>query len=438
MQFGTGPGVARRVLALAAVAAIAATGACGEKKGGGATETNASPENVTLRFNFWGSQDRADLTAKAVTAFQTKYPNIKVETSFAEFGAYFTKLATEVGGGAGPDIMQMDFRYLREYAERGVLAELNTKDVKVGVGDISASLLASGKVRGKLYAVPVGQNTQVFSYDAKVYAAAGATVPDKWKWDDLKTAAQKVSDASNGAAVGFTDPGGIEDWFEVRLRQKGKLLYTDEGKLGYTASDVADWWTFTDGLRKSKAVTSAEVTSKVDGSQANDPVTKKISHGGFGYDSSLTAKSWENYGRELTITSFPSDDPNTLGQYAKPSMQFAVSKSSAHPKEAAKFIDFLINDPDVAPILGMSRGLPANKKNQAAVGATLTGPPAAGYAFEQKIAPRLKDAPPPPPKGAGDVKKAFQRIYDDVSFGRKTPQAAADALLTEAKQAIGQ
>jgi multiple sugar transport system substrate-binding protein len=148
MRFRTGPGVARRVLVIAAVAAIAATGGCSTKSGTGTTDTSASPENVSLRFNFWGAQDRADVTAKAVAAFQTKYPNIKVETSFAEFNAYFTKLATEVGGGAGPDVMQMDFRYLREYADRGVLAELNANGVKVGTGDISSSLLASGKVRG--------------------------------------------------------------------------------------------------------------------------------------------------------------------------------------------------------------------------------------------------------------------------------------------------
>ncbi|HLL65316.1 MAG TPA: extracellular solute-binding protein [Micromonosporaceae bacterium] len=440
MRFRTGSGAARRVLAIAAVAAIAATAGCGgNEEGGGTAASSAPPQNVTLRFNFWGNADRADLTNKAVAKFSEKYPHIKVETSFAEFGAYFTKLATEISGGNAPDVLQMDFRYLREYGERRQLAELNKGGVNVNVDEISDSLLTSGKIGGKLYAIPVGQNTQIFSYDAAQWKAAGATLPtENWTWDDLKASAQKVSDFTKGAVRGINDPGGIEDWFEVKLRQDGKLLYTDEGKLGYTAKEVADWWTLTDGWRKSGATTLAEQTSKADGSLANDPVAKKQASSGFGYDSGLTAKSWELLGREMTIHNFPSNKADTLGQYAKPAMQFAVSEKSTHKKEAAQLIDFIINDPDAAQILGMSRGLPVNQKNQEAVGAKLTGPPAAGYAFEKKIAPRLKDAPPPPPKGSGTVKIAFQRIYDDVIFGRKTPQAAADAFMTEAKQTLGQ
>jgi multiple sugar transport system substrate-binding protein len=439
MRFRTGSGATRRVLAIAAVAAIAATAGCGKSgDSGGSATSSAPPENVTIRFEYWGNQDRADVTNKAITKFQEKYPYIKVDATFAEFNAYFTKLATEISGGSAPDALQMDFRYLREYGERQQLLELNAKGVNINVKDISASLLTSGKIKNKLYAIPVGQNTQTFTYDAKQWTDAGATAPsDKWTWSDLQAATQKISDATKGAVRGISDPGGIEDWFEVWLRQHGKLLYTDDGKQGYTADDVAKWWTYTDGLRKSGAATTADQTHKIDSSVANDPVAKKQAASGFSYDSGLTAKSWEIMGREMTLTNFPSDSADTLGQYAKPSMQFAIAAKAQHPKEAAKFIDFLINDPDAATILGTSRGLPANSKNRTTVGGALTGPPAAGVAYENKVASRLKDAPPPPPKGSGEVKKAFQRIYDDVIFAKKAPQAAAEAFMAESKQTLG-
>lgn len=423
-------GWARLVPAFVAIVlGVGATAACGG-------DDKATDGNVTLRFDWWGNADRAALTEQVVDLFEKRHPNITIQTSFAEFGAYFQKLATQVAGGSSPDLMQMDYRYVREYADRGVLAEFGAGGVNVDTSQINPGLLAGGKINGKLYAIPLGQNTQTFTYDPAQWTAAGAAAPkDGWTWADLTAAAQKVTDKTGGKVRGISDFGPIEDWFEVWLRQQGKTLYTDAGQQGYTAEDVAKWWTLADGLRRSKAATAAEVTAKIDGSQANDPVSKKTASSGFGYDSGLTPKTWEIMGREMAISAFPSDSAE-LGQYAKPSMQITIAKRSAHPAEAAQFIDFFINDPEAGKILGLSRGMPVNAAVRDATGATLTGPPLVGYQFEKSILPRLKDAPPPPPKGAGAVKTAFQRVYDDVMFGRATPQAAATRFMEESKQAL--
>lgn len=117
-------------------------------------------------------------------------------------------------------------------------------------------------------------------------------------------------------------------------------------------------------------------------------------------------------------------------------MFFSVARRSDHPQEAAELISFLINDLAAGKILGMSRGLPANEQVRDAVAATLTGPPKVGYDFERSVGPQLDQAPPPPPKGSGTVKATFQRVYDDVIFGRATPQAAAERFMTEAQQAL--
>jgi len=221
----------------------------------------------------------------------------------------------------------------------------------------------------------------------------------------------------------------------VWLRQQGKSLYTDAGKIGYEASDVQRYWEFADRLRKSGAATQADVTSKLDGSQANDPVTQKTASSGFGYDSGLTPKTWEIMGREMKISAFPSDSDN-IGQYAKPSMLVSISAKSEHPKEAAQLIDFLLNDPESGKVLGTSRGMPVNSDIRGSVGGALTGPPKVAFEFETAVLPKLKDAPPPPPKGAGAVKAAFQRVYEDVLFGRAAAPAASEKFMAEAKQAL--
>jgi multiple sugar transport system substrate-binding protein len=413
-------------------ALLGVTAACGSDDDAG----GSGDEKVTIRFDWWGNPDRAAVTEEAVKLFQQKNPNITVETSYAEFNAYFQKLATQIAGGGAPDVLQMDYRYVREYGDRGVLADLGSGDSKVDTANVTQQLLTGGTVGGKLYGIPPTQNTQVFSFDAAAWTKAGATAPkDGWTWNDLKAAAQKVHDTGGGKVYGVSDFGGIEDWFEVWLRQQGKTLYTEDGKLGYTAAEVTAWWQMTDAMRRSGAATPAEITTKMDGSLDNDPVTKKAATGGFGYDSGFTKDTWNIMGREMTLSPFPSDT-GKLGQYAKPAMMFSIAQRSEHKEAAAKLINFLINDPEAGEILGMSRGLPANAQVREKVGGTLSGPPLVGFEYEQEVGPNLEPAPAPPPKGAGTVKSTFQRIYDDVIFQRSPIPQAAEKFLSEAQQAI--
>ena len=81
-------------------------------------------------------------------------------------------------------------------------------------------------------------------------------------------------------------------------------------------------------------------------------------------------------------------------------------------------------------------GKAGNGQIRDTVGAALTGPPKVAYEFEKAVLPKLKNAPPPPPKGSGEVKAAFQRVYDDVSFERSSPQEAAAKFAQEAQQAL--
>ncbi|GLY06412.1 MULTISPECIES: extracellular solute-binding protein [Actinoplanes] len=417
-----------RVLAVTVIGALLAAG-CG---GGGDGEDG----RVTIRFDYWGSTERAQATNDAIALFEQANPAITVESSFSDFGGYFQKLATQIAGGSAPDVLQMDYSYVREYGDRGVLAQLDSGEAQVQTSGLSRQLLTGGSVGDKLFAIPIAQNTQMFSYDAAQWKQAGATTPaDTWTWDDLRAAAQAVTDGTGAKVHGLNDFGGVLDWFEVWLRQQGKQLYTEDGRLGYTAADVTAWWQMSDSWRRTGAVTPAETTTKIDGTQENDPVAQKLSSATFGYDSGFTPKLWEQYGRELTAASFPTGT-GKRGQYAKPAMMLSVAQRSQHKQAAAKLVDFLIHDTGAGTALGMSRGLPADEQVRKLVGATLQGPPQAAYEYEQKVIAGLDAAPPPPPKGAGEAKVAFQRVYDDVIFERATIEASAAKFISEAERAI--
>ena len=82
-------------------------------------------EALRLRFIWWGSSERAERTNKALAAYQQKYPDIAVAGEYAGWGDYWPRVATQVAGRNAPDLIQMDYRYIVEYARRGVLLPLD-------------------------------------------------------------------------------------------------------------------------------------------------------------------------------------------------------------------------------------------------------------------------------------------------------------------------
>ncbi|GAB3979662.1 hypothetical protein GCM10027615_56550 [Plantactinospora veratri] len=100
---------------VAAGAALVCLGALLAGCGGGDSESGTA----TLRYSWWGNADRAELMKQAIALFESKNPGVKVTPSFQEYEAYWQKMATETAGGNAPDVLQMDFSYLREYADRG-------------------------------------------------------------------------------------------------------------------------------------------------------------------------------------------------------------------------------------------------------------------------------------------------------------------------------
>ena len=90
----------------------------------------------------------------------------------------------------------------------------------------------------------------------------------------------------------------------------------------------------------------------------------------FEWDSAVTkvqkaiVESTDKPGQELVIGDFIKfGDYN--GGFTKISMALAVSANSAHPKEAAMLINYLLNDEEGIEICGTERGIPCSAQGMA-------------------------------------------------------------------------
>lgn len=412
----------------ASAAALAACGNGGSSSG----QTGSAEKPVTINYTWWGNDDRAERTRKAIALFESKNPDIKVNGNFTDFAGYWQKRATEAAGGGLPDVMQWDLSYLRDYGQRNQLLDLGT--VKIDTSAFEKSLLPSGQIKGKTYGIPTSTNAFAVYYDPAKLASLGIAEPTgKWTWSEFQAFLKEVGDKGNGTLYGSTDFTGVWWQFNIWLRQKNIQAFTSDGKLGFSKDDLKTWWNLNSKLRRTQALVP------------EDRVTQLKPKSPFGSNVSAAEVTWDNFmagyladsgAKQLKLVPVPSDDPNNLGLFLKPSMLMVASAKTKFKDAAARFIDFMVNDPEVGQIFKTSRGVPASKTQRD--GTTFDGADKLVVDYEKSIEQYLKDAPEPPIVGFGTLEASFGRIASDLNYGKLTVDGAVDAWFKEAEDLIKQ
>ena len=82
-------------------------------------------QGANLRLTFWGGQARADRTYGVSDLYDKDHAGSKIDGEFLAWNDYWPKLATQTAGGNAPDVIQMDYRYIVEYAKRNGIAPLD-------------------------------------------------------------------------------------------------------------------------------------------------------------------------------------------------------------------------------------------------------------------------------------------------------------------------
>ncbi|SFV38050.1 multiple sugar transport system substrate-binding protein [Devosia crocina] len=391
-----------------------------------------------LRLIFWGGQARADRTYGVVDLFTKDHSDVSIEGEFLGWADYWPKVATQTAGGNQPDIIQMDYRYIGEYARRGSLAPL---DEYVGAGLDTSSFdedqLRNGTVDGKLIGISLGVAAGAAVYNTKVLADAGVEIdPMRWTYDDLLTQGPKVSESTGGAVAMAPDGSGIELLFENWLRQKGKALYAD-GQPAFAPEDVTEWFELWAELRAAKAIISPDEQAIDTGVLETAPLVRGKSAMNFTTSNQLVAYQ-TLIPDPLGIAIYPATSPDsTGGHYRNSSQYFALSSTSAAPEKAVEFINFFVNNPEAASLLGVERGVPASAAMRDAVAATLDERGQMVVQYIADLGEIAGDVPPTPPASAGEIEVALKTKSQEVSFGAQSPADAGPAFYNEVIQTLG-
>lgn len=426
---------ARLALPAAVVAATLLLTACGDDG-----DDAAASGPVTLRFSWWGSDARHAATQKVIDLYQSKNPGVKIKGDYTGWDDYWDRLATSTAGGNSPDIIQMESRYVREYADRGALAELDSHlGSTIKNADLDPSVASIGEVDGKTYALPTGVNVYAIVANPAVLQAAKTPLPndETWTWDDLlKTAAQVTKNSPKGT-YGLQNMGYVDAGLEIFARQRGESIFGAEGGIAVSPATLKEWFSLIRRSRDMGAEPEASVSVELEGGGVDQSLiaTGKGALGTW-WTNELPALSKASKA-ELTLLRFPGEaTASQPGMFLKPAMFYSVGAKSKHQKEAAKFVDFMLNDPEAAKIILSDRGLPVNLTSRKAILPNLTPPDQKSAAFLDEVKEKVGPPPALPPKGAGEIVTIIQQLNEQVLFDRITVDQAVEQFLNQAKAAI--
>ena len=335
-----------------------------------ATAVAESSEGKTvINIYWWGNQVRNDITQKAINLYMSEHPDIEIRSEFADWSGYWDRLSATAAGGNMPDIVQMDYSYLNQYQQNGLLADLNP------------------------YC-----NAPVMIYDPAITEAAGVEIPDQLTVEELYEISNTIYEKT-GASTYFHD--GI-NMMAIVCRSYGSHIF-DELAAGDTTGSLKHWnyvkW-FADAP---SAISPELIAEKNPDVVETKPITDGTTWNDFSFSNQFIAVS-NAAGRKLEMTMYPvAEDAVNQPMYLKPSQFFSISSQSDCKEEAAAFLDWFTNSVECNEILMAERGIPVNTEVAAAIKNLVDENNQAIFEYVDKVGAIATPIDAPDPAGKGEI-----------------------------------
>jgi multiple sugar transport system substrate-binding protein len=325
----------RRILSLLLAAPLILTAACsGDSKAG-------DDEQVTLTYAIW-DQAQAAAMKQIISEFHAQHPKIDVQVQVTPWESYWTKLQTSITSGTGPDLFWMTMVYAKYYATGGGTAPLDDQ-IKKSKLDMNAYVPAVTKaytINGKVYGIPKDVNGFGLCYNKKLFDAAHVKYPDdSWTWNDVITAAQKLTNPKQGV-YGFVAPEADElSWYLTVPQTGGQVISPDSTTSGYDQDATIkgiQFWT--------DMITKYHVSPTLQQTTDTDPLAMLTS----GKVAMRYCGSWEPeeiaavpYGKaNIDVAPLPAGPGGNRSYYSN-GLANSLSAKTKHPDQAWEFLQFL-------------------------------------------------------------------------------------------------
>ncbi|MFI1396982.1 ABC transporter substrate-binding protein [Streptomyces sp. NPDC020681] len=331
----------RMLAAAATVLAVLLTG-CSDGDDGG-------PDGrIKLRFQSlaW-QQESVDANKELVREWNATHPDIQVQYVQGSWDSVHDQLLTSFEGGEAPDVIHDASDDLADFAYGGYLADLSELLPERLKSDIPRASWQTTTFGDGIYGVPFLQEPRVLIANRKILDASGVRVPTAekpWSWAEFrevtKALTAKLGKGKYGVAWPLKEPVSVT--LNLGLSAGGQLFHRGEdGKvtIRFTDGDAVLPDTVHDQVNTDRSASrstlgmggSDTLPGFFGGKYAMVPL-------GFSYRQQIVQQAPKGF--EWTVLPAPAGAQGPA-QGVSP-QTLSVAEDSPYKKEAAQFIDFML------------------------------------------------------------------------------------------------
>ncbi|WP_246061300.1 ABC transporter substrate-binding protein [Paenibacillus oralis] len=231
-------------------AGAANTGAGWNTASGTEGSAEAGPGSITLdqpvTIEFWHAMSGhlEEVLQQLADEFHNQSPNITVKlVAQGSYDDLSQKLMAAAKAKTSPTMSQAYSNWQTEYVANELIEDLTPyiNDAKVGLSaedqaDIVKAFMDDNAWDGKTYGLPFNKSTEVLYYNQDYLDKFRLGVPATW--DELKTAAAKLTTNINGKkVVGIGFENSVSGNLATYVKQAGGEYVTEDGKIAFNSPE---------------------------------------------------------------------------------------------------------------------------------------------------------------------------------------------------------
>lgn len=320
---------------------------------------NQLPSKKTLiSFSWWGNSLRNDYTLEGLQLFEKNNPDIIVEPYYGPWHGYEQQFPDRFYSNHAEDLMMIQYDWLSIYSKDGDgFYDLSKLDKWIELNNLTSEDLSYGYVNGILNAVPVAFNTTVPVWDINLFEEYHLSLPENW--DDLFKCAA-VFREHNLYTFGTM---GINLYLLLIAyieQTQDKTAFSPDGHFNLNETDVKYMLQLYKKLFDEKVIYPDILTFESEKKAEESNVAGIVC---WSHECSRYAERFKRVDHKVQIGNYFIDENAPVsGWYIKPSSMYAINKNSRHPEEAARLLNFLLNDPDMALLQKNDKGIPLSNR----------------------------------------------------------------------------
>lgn len=411
------------------------SGSSTDSNAGGNAQASSDGGQITLRFAWWGGDERAEATLAVIDQFEKLHPNITIEAEYGGSDGYHDKLATSLASGTAADIVQVDPEvfptyvasgdYFLDYAELGV--DMSNFD------EAYISLEINGRYDGKQLGLPSGISGAGLLVNKNLADQIGLDFTQAYEWSDLLEMGKKVKEYDSDLYLLSMNKEYIANLIVFNYAKQlagGTLIDVDAKEIRITQDQLEEVYAYVKALFDEGVVPPASYQASYSGDDLQNDTNwiegKYVAT--FTYISTMDVMTAANADVEYYAGQIPKLSGAAEAGWASNTPQvFAITKTSEHPEAAAEFMDYFFNNETAMETLGTTRSVPPTEKARkiCSDSGILTEWTMEGA----NIAAAMGGTPNDKISSTNEAKEILFDAVESIGYGAKDPATAAEETL---------